>query len=41
MLEFMSVDLEKLMEKAVRDEKTEKRLIRVLQLLDEESKNVV
>jgi len=40
MLEFMDIDLEKLMEKAVRDEKTEKRLIRVLQLLDEEYKNV-
>jgi hypothetical protein len=38
MLDFMGVDINALFEKALRDEKTEKRLIKVLQLLNEESK---
>jgi hypothetical protein len=38
-LEFLGVDIETLIENTLRDEKTEKRLIKVLQLLDEESKN--
>jgi hypothetical protein len=36
MLEFLGVDIESLLEKALRDEKTEIRLIKVLQLLSEE-----
>jgi hypothetical protein len=38
MLDFIGVDIDALFEKALRDEKTEKRLIKVLQLLNEESK---
>jgi len=38
-LEFLGIDIETLIENALRDEKTEKRLIKILQLLDQESKN--
>jgi DDE superfamily endonuclease len=38
-LEFLGVDIETLIENALRDEATEKRLIKILQLLDDESKN--
>jgi hypothetical protein len=38
LMELMDTDLEMLMEKAMQNEKTEKRLIKVLQLLDQESK---
>jgi hypothetical protein len=40
LMELMDIDLEMLMEKAMQSEKTEKRLIKVMQLLDEESKKV-
>jgi len=36
MLDFLGVDIDALLEKALRDEKTEMRLIKVLQLLSEE-----